>query len=262
MQTKKLAISLRGGGANAAAYIGVLKALEEDQIKVDMIIGSSGGAIVGGLYSIGLGIDEIEGIFKETSIRNYVNFDSVRDLALVSSERALDFLHNVTEGKNIEETETKLFIQATNVVTKNCDILEQGDLATAIIASSAIPLIVKPVEFNGNLFIDGDVTAGYGVEILRLKGSDIILGANSYGNKYIEDKEDHMKFINRILDPFIISQIKIRELDQRIWPVDILVDDLADPALNVIDFQSATSLINKGYEETKKALPKLKELLN
>ncbi len=260
MNQKKFGLSLRGGGAHAGAYIGILQALEENQIHVDYIVGASGGAIIGGLYAAGLKVNEIHEIFKNNVAKKFIGLDSLREATLVSEEKSVKYLVDVIGDIDIPDTKIKLYIQATNLEEGDVEYLEKGHMATAMVASSAIPMMIKPVDINGHHYIDGDVTAGFGVEVLKAAGAEVILGAACrVGAKY--NKEINGKLFDKIFQPFVLSHWKLLELDQLLNPVDIFIDDLGDINLGLLDGVKGVKLQQQGYDKMMDQMDKLQRLL-
>lgn len=192
----KIGLALSGGGAKGFAHIGVLKALEEQNIKIDYITGTSMGAVVASLYSAGYTPQQIEDILIEINWNGYISgeldnkkvplekklnshkyaasvrYDKEFNLSLPkgfgSTEmiylRLKKLLANVENINDFDKLPIPLRIIATDLNSGKAVALSKGDLARAITASVAIPTILDPVEIDGNLYVDGLITRNLPVE--------------------------------------------------------------------------------------------------
>lgn len=261
-QTKKLSLSMRGGGARAAAYLGVLEALEEEGIKIYSIIGASGGAYIGGLYALGRSIDEIETHMSKQKFSNYFGWDAIKDLSLFSDDKTVPFLDEITQGKDITDTKIKLYIQVTNLDTKKVERFERGDLAQAIYASMAMPILVKPFDIGGTFYADGDYISGFDTKFLQNKGADVVIGLTPMDMNFKPQRIEHQSISGRIMDMYELMLKTIRQLDQKIDPVDLLLDNLSDNSIGVLDITSGIEQRSRGKEITKKNMDKIWKLIS
>lgn len=203
----KLGIALSAGGAKGFAHIGVLKVLDEENIPIQVVTGSSMGAVIGGLYAAGYTPKQIEEIALNTdwqalfndnmkpSSRDLSTFISTRDLYMVSFPiidglpqlpaglvrgqnlsmllyRLLLPVHDVQEFSNLSKSFAAV---ATNLRTGESHRFESGYLPETIRASAAIPSIFKPVTIEGEQYIDGGVVRSIPAEDARALGADIVL---------------------------------------------------------------------------------------
>lgn len=260
-QQKKLALSMRGGGMKVGAYLGVLDVLEEEGIEVDMIIGSSGGAYVGALYALGRSVDEIQEHMEKQHFRNYFGWDAIKDLSLFSDDMTVPFLRQIAGDAKIEDTKIKLMIQATDLNNETLTVFDKGDLAGAIYASMAMPVLVKPYEMDGKLYADGDIYAGYEASFLREQGAEVVVGMTPLNEQHVPEIQNHSGMVGRALDAYWIMVKRIRELEQKLDPVDLLLDDLATPDVGLLDIKKGIALRERGREIAKAKIPEIKELL-
>ena len=199
----KVGLVLSGGGARGAAHIGVLKVLEEQNIPVDFISGTSMGAIVGGLYASGMTATEIEQalidndwrpLFQDRPPRADRPFRRKEDDNgfLVDFDMGVDkdgliFPKGLVQGQNLEMILKRLALPvatindfdqlpipfraiATDLGNGEALSIKSGDLATAIRASMSLPGIFKPVHYNGRLLVDGGIVNNLPVQIARKWG--------------------------------------------------------------------------------------------
>ncbi len=207
----RIGLVLSGGGARGAAHVGVLKVLEELRIPVDMIAGTSMGAIVGAFYASGISPAEIEAIVnslewnrafqdrppledlsfrrKEDSANYLVNFDAgIRDgeLALPRGLLHGQNLNFILKSRLIHTATLTDFDRlkipfravAADIETGEAVVLGKGDLATAVRASMSLPGIFAPIESEGRLLVDGGIADNLPIDVARRMGADILIAVN------------------------------------------------------------------------------------
>lgn len=228
----KVGLALSGGGAKGYAHLGVLKILEENNIKIDYITGTSIGALIGTLYSIGYSLEEIKKILDEINVegllesgsnlanysieeketlRNYsfyINYDNKLKLSLPKGIRDSKYMYlklrkllkNFLNIENFDKLPIPVRIIATNLNTGKAKAFEKGDLAQVLTASMAIPAIVSPIKIDGNFYVDGLVGRNLPVQDAYDMGADIVIASDI--GKSIEKKEKYNIFsvINQIVE--------------------------------------------------------------
>lgn len=254
---RKLALSMRGGGARCAAYLGVIKALEENNIKIDYIVGSSGGAIAGGSYAATKSLEKSIDHFRNFKPKEYLSLDCLRDFTLASDDKGIEYARKLVGNMDIQDTKIKFWPQVTNLETGESELLGKGDLALATIASSAAPFLVRPVEFNGQKYIDGDISSGFAVEFLKSQGAEIVIGLQVEGEHKDNNKDS---ITGRILKPLDIALDHIKRLDNSLHPVDLLIDGLAKNG-KLLDFHQTDFLVEEGYQKTIKVMNRIRKLI-
>ncbi len=167
----RLGLALSSGGAKGLAHIGVIQVLEENGITVDAIAGTSMGAYVGGLWASGLDGSKLEGLAATMAGRR--DLWSLVDILIpprrgfISGNKILTRLERTLEGRSFAELKTPFCCVATELNGYARAILDEGDVASAILASLAVPGIVAPVMRNGVEYIDGGVSEPLPVNALR-----------------------------------------------------------------------------------------------
>ncbi len=208
----KIGLVLSGGGARGAAHIGVIKVLEELNVPIDYIAGTSMGSIVGGLYASGMSTDEIQKVltsidwseaFKDTIPREDRSFRRKKDdeLYLIKSKPGLSDSGQVKlpigllEGQEIGLIFKRLTLPvagitnfdnltipyravASDIVTGKTVVIGSGDLALAMRASMSIPPIFSPVEIDNKLLVDGGVSNNLPIDVVRNMGADIVIAVD------------------------------------------------------------------------------------
>ena len=282
----KIGLVLSGGGAKGFAHIGVLKVLEEAGVKIDFIGGTSMGAVVGGLYASGYNAAQIDSIFQATDFNELLN-DFIPRTSKNFYEKRNDELYalvlpfnkfkigipealssgiynynllsrltrNVRHIKDFNELPIPFLCIGTNIETGKEVLLNEGNLAQAIIASSAFPSLFAPVEIDGKLLVDGGVVNNYPIGEVRKLGADIIIGVDVQNDLLDRTK---LKDATRILVQ--IANLKSRELmKQNIEDTDVYIKpDVRN--YGVISFDKGNEIIRKGEEATFAVYEKVKAL--
>lgn len=216
----KVALVLSGGGAKGFSHIGVLKVLEREGIPIDMIVGTSIGSLVGGVYSLGYSAQQLEDICKSQDWLALL-FDDMPRYYLSKHDRALQqkylFTLQVDEKKKIMLPQG--VIKGQNVlnllcgltgsvpsdmefsqlpipyacVTANLEtgkevVLTRGSLPTAMFASMAVPGIFQFPEREGLVLIDGGAVNNFPVDVAKRMGADIIIGVDIQDEFYDRNK--------------------------------------------------------------------------
>ncbi len=282
----KVGLVLSGGGAKGFAHIGVLKALEEAGVRIDYIGGTSAGAIIGAFYSSGYSAYELDSILtaldynelmqdklprKSKSIYQKENEEKYvfslpiknKKIALPSAvskgQNFFNVLSKLTEHVHTIDDFSKLpipfFCVATNLENGNIEILEKGFLPAALRASGSFPTLLDPVLVDGKLLTDGGVVNNFPVDIMRDKGVDIIIGID------VQDKLDSKEDLNTA--PKIIMQIVSFQMydddESKIEDTDLYMHpDISD--YNVVSFDVAKQIVDKGEEVARKQMSYLKAI--
>ena len=207
----KIGLALSGGGARGGAHVGILKALEELDIPIDYIAGTSMGAIVGGLYAAGYDAAGIETILKEIDWTQAMSDQPARrDRAMRKKELEAEFLIpfrvgfnrggvqlplGLIEGQHLDQVfhellmpvmHVKQFDQlpipfravATDLVTGEEFVLSQGSLPDSLRASMSVPGVFAPVRIGDRLLVDGGMSNNLPVSVVREMGADIVIAVN------------------------------------------------------------------------------------
>jgi len=279
----KIGLVLSGGGSKGIAHIGVLKVLESKGIKPDFIVGTSFGALVGGLYAIGYTPEEMEAIIKNNDW-DYLLNDKIRrenlligqgdknkkslirlpldglvpslSSGLFSGQNILTFFEIKTREYNRDMSFNDLPIPfrcvATNIETGEAKIFDKGYIANAMRASMSIPSVFKPFEIDGNLYVDGGLVNNFPTDVAKQMGADIVIGVDVGAVLY---KKDEITSIIRILDQ-TSSFYNYRVAQENKKLCDIYIRPNID-GLSAMSFDNTDDIIKRGIDATKSQLNKI-----
>ncbi|WP_435134033.1 patatin-like phospholipase family protein [Formosa sp. A9] len=215
----KVALVLSGGGALGVAHIPVLQKLDSLGIVPDLIVGTSMGSIVGGLYAIGYSGDEIAEISRtadwdmlfsgKVSVQNVSNEEKsefgryvidfeIKDkkpkpvLSLLNDQNLREFFtfltYPVYNISKFDDLPIPYRAMATDIVNGKQVILDEGSIATAMRASMSIPGVFKPVPYQNTLLVDGGVLNNFPVDVAKQLGADFIIGSEVGGGLQTKEK--------------------------------------------------------------------------
>ena len=174
---KKTALVLGSGGARGLAHIGVIKALKENQIPIEIISGTSIGAFVGGLYAYGMDADSIEDIVCKIDKLMVAKFliPKLFSPGFIDSKKVADYIESFTGKKKIEDLDISFASVATNLITGEQVVFRKGLLVDAIMASISIPAIFEPANINAQYLVDGGLSNPLPISVaMDMKASKIV----------------------------------------------------------------------------------------
>ncbi|HEX6940181.1 MAG TPA: patatin-like phospholipase family protein [Longimicrobiales bacterium] len=174
---RRWALALGGGAARGIAHVGVMKVLEREGLTPDLVVGTSAGALAGVFLAAGVSADRTAA-WGESLRWSALARPIVSRLGLMSNERMGDLLRRALPVRTFDELATPFACMATDLATAEPVLLCEGDLASAIRASCAIPGLMAPVERDGRLLVDGGVTANVPTNVARLLGADVVVAVD------------------------------------------------------------------------------------
>ncbi len=174
----KLGLALGSGAARGFAHIGVLKVLEEADIPIQIITGTSMGAFIGAMYAAGVPVREMEKVALEIDWRSLARLlDPVLPKSgLTDSNKLMAFMAQLLPTRDFQELRLPLAVTATDINTGEAIIIKQGDLLEALRASLAFPGIFAPVRFGQRVLVDGGLCKPIPTDVARYMGAEKIIG--------------------------------------------------------------------------------------
>ena len=244
MPEKTVGLVLSGGGARGAAHLGVLKALNELNIKITAISGVSAGAVIGALFSAGL---LPEAILKELKQLSYFGISNIAwfkngFFTMAGLQKKLMQLIGHNE---LKELPIPLYVTATDITKGQSVTFSQGSLSQIIIASCSVPVIFEPVTYMDCQLQDGGILNNFPIEPLEGK-YDLIIG--SHVNKMSifasSVKQDRTALIDQCFHLAIRDSIR-----HRTERCDICIEPLL-PGIGMFDMKDADKIFSLGYDST------------
>jgi NTE family protein len=286
----RIGVVLSGGGARGMAAIGVLRALEQNDIPIDLIVGTSIGSIVGGLYASGYSTDELQRLVDTTDWEDILSLNDEarrRDMfldqklardksvlvlrfkglepiipqALSTGRRLTDYLNLLTlqgiyhPDPSFDDLRVPFRAVATDLVSGKRVVMDRGDLAEALRASTSIPLLFSTVPRDSAELLDGGLVANLPVDVAQQAGADIVISVDMMSPLRPRER---LKAPWEIVDQ--ISTIMMQEANRiaRSRSDVVVTPDLGDHLSS--DFTSLDTLILRGQEATEQVLPMIREI--
>lgn len=288
---QSVGLVLSGGGAKGMAHIGVIKVLEENNIPIDYIAGTSIGAIVGGLYAAGYTPDEMEELFKSDDFyfwstgkiqREYRYYFKRQEedpawlqLRVAKKDEKVKILPptNIIPGEqmdfafmeltaatsaacnyNFNQLMVPFFCIASDVNNSKPLVLRDGDLGNAIRASMTVPLYFKPIEIDGKLLFDGGLLNNFPTNYMKdIFNPDIIIGHKVADDVKAADADDLMRQI---------SNMVMRPTNFEIQPSDGILLETKFENVGLLDFNKIDSVLIMGKRTTIDKIDSIKQLIH
>lgn len=246
------ALVLSGGVARGLTHIGIYKALKEFHVAPKIIAGTSAGAIIGAFIAKGFHADEIASIALKTNIISIKTFNP-GNLGLFKpnsiKKNLLKYLGNI----NFEDLEIELVVAATDIKRGKPHYIKSGPLVPALLATSAIPVIYKPITVNGIMLIDGGISDNFAVEsISPCKYKIIGCHANPLG--VIEKDLNYKALVDRC-----ISVALHKDILHKKHLCDIFIEPPLLANYGLFQIKKADEIIQIGYDYTKSLHAKFKQ---
>jgi len=249
----RVGLALAGGFARGIAHVGVLRALKNANIPIDVIAGTSVGALIGACYCAAVPLDEMQQIATTTSFADFGRW-TPSWLGLATNQRMERYLERFTPAKTFEELTTPLAIAATDINAGITVYYTRGPLGPPLRGSCAYPGLFVPIQFENRTLVDGFLTAPVPVEGTLLLGADVVIAVYLEAGS-LENPRTAADIISR---SFTIIQ---RHADLA-WrqQADVIVEPDVKPFV-WDDFTRTNDLIAVGEAATVAVLPQIRELL-
>ncbi len=254
----KVALVLGGGAARGFAHVGVLRVLEDERIPVELIVGTSVGSLVGALYADGYNARELEALSRDLGRDDFFDFSlgpTFFGTGLASGERLERWMKHHLRARNVEQLAIPYAAVATDLDDGSVVVLDRGDVARAVRASSAIPGVFEPVSLDGKLLVDGGVVANLPVAIARQLGADVVIAVDV---TELTGKAHPASFVDVLMRAVTILTHEGVEKSAR--GADVLVAPAVGD-VSLIDFGARDRAIAAGEAAARRRLPEIRKAL-
>ena len=243
----RVGVALSGGGVRSFSQLGVLKALKEVGIVPEIISGTSGGAVVGALYAAGLEPNEVLEILLKTPIYRYVR-PVLSRYGFLKIEKLASLYDLYLPKKTFESLPIKLVISSTDISHGKTVYFTEGNLVKALLASSCIPILFRPVDIDGRLMVDGGILNNMPVEPL-IGNCDFVIGIHSNPNNEQFEISSIKKMVERTFHLAIYNNVH-----ERVKYCDLFIEPPALKIYGLFDFSRSKEIFEIGYDFTKTIL--------
>lgn len=251
-----VAVALGGGGARALVNVGILKALEEEAIPIDLVLGSSMGAIVAVLYGSGMTLAEIEALVTSDILPSMfdLNYPFIR--SIIDTRRVNFFMESVSPAKRLEDFPIRTALLSYDLTNGAKYVHTTGPISREIQGSYSIPLFFPVVEYDGLYLMDPGILELTPAQTAKALGADVVISTTAFDalpyNTYDLPVRAWTRFIN------LMKENNSREI----------IDEYSDITVNCLvgeysfmDYHLAKEFIALGYREAKKLVPEIKRIL-
>jgi len=247
---RKIGLALGGGAVLGAAHIGVLKVLAEYDIPIKAVGGTSIGAVIAALFAFGKNCKEIEEIALDLKWLDAAS-PTLSQFGLVSNKKLGQTMIDLIGDVEFSQANIPLVMIAVDITTGEKVILDRGNVAEAVMASTCIPGVFTPIEIEGRMLVDGGLLEIVPVSPLKDLGMDKIIGVDLLTGRHTTRKPHNL--IDLLLNSFYIA---LRNTSaQYTDEADILIaPDLV--GFNPIDTHQVPDLIERGYKAAQAAISK------
>jgi len=289
VKSPKIALVLSGGGAKGFAHIGVLKVLEKEGIPIDLIVGTSMGSLIGGIYSLGYNASELESLVKSLNWEITLSDDvpraflSMNDQMLkqryifslpiignkkislpqgfIKGQNVLNIFcglaGNVTADADFSKFPIPFACVATNLETGKEVVLKNGFLPTAMFSSMAIPIAFQSSDYNGRLLADGGMVNNFPTDVAKQMGADIIIGVDIRNDFF--DREN-LKSLDNVVNQMIGFFDQSKDSINNSLCDLIIQPDINGYSMTSFTNEAADTLILRGEKATLKIKSQIREL--
>lgn len=289
---ERIGLVLGSGGARGSAHVGVLKVLEENGIRPDIIVGTSMGAKVGGAYAAGVKVEDLAAIWRSMNSGKVAKtlLPTVPWSGWSSGRRLQRTIRQLVGEVMIEDLPLTYAAVATDLESGLPYTITEGSLAEAMRASLSVPGLFTPVWIDGHLLIDGGVTDPLPVDVARRLGADLVIAVDVLVDpdevelSGIPVPDSHKRVLGIIKGmegtragvaessrfyPGVFSvlfqmstifQKRVSDLSLRIHPPDVLIQPDFSP--HPPSYSNVRNGIEAGEEAARRVLPKIRTLLD
>lgn len=252
MSEIRLGLALSGGAVRGAAHCGVLSVFDAEGIKPQVIAGTSAGAAVGAAYTAGVAPLEIAKMLASLSWPNVAKFAGFKKRGLYSSSPWADFLATILNHATFANLDTQLIAVSCDLMTGKRVLITEGDVASAVRASTAIPGLFEPVEDGERLLVDGGTIDNYPATVPFEFGANVVIGVNVSAQKPLTAPRGPIAVL-----------LAAAEIRGRTTGVDVaqvsLVPSVSE--FSSFDFDAVPEIYQRGRQTAIDALPEIRAAL-
>ncbi|HEX9021252.1 MAG TPA: patatin-like phospholipase family protein [Nitrospirota bacterium] len=255
-QKPKIALVLGGGAARGFAHVGVIRALEQEKIPIDMIVGTSVGSLIGAIYANDTNSFELEWTafaLEKDDVFDYGILTAFTGMGPVKGDKLEEFVKKKVPTQNIESLKLPFAAVATDLNRGARVVLDKGPVARAVRASSSIPGVFNPVDYQGRVLVDGGVTDNIPIDVAREKGADIVIA--------VDISENVANFnITNLID-VVLQSVNIMFNENTVYKkkdADVLIAPAVGD-VSMLDFTQKKRCMQAGIEAAQRAMPEIRK---
>jgi NTE family protein len=256
----RIALVLGGGAARGFAHVGVIRALEQERIPIDMVVGTSVGSLIGAIYAADVSSFDLEWTAFQLEKDDLFDFgvvNAVVGMGFAKGDKLEAWVKNHIKTTNIENMKIPFTAVATDLNWGYKVVLDKGSVARAIRASAAIPGIFQPVQHQGKILVDGGVVDNIPISVAKAKGADIVIAVDisaNIGNTNITNLAGVTLQATNIMFALNVEHSK--------KDADILITPTGIGDIGMLDFTQKKRCMQAGIEATNRSLPNIHKVID
>ncbi len=251
-----IALALGSGGDRGFAHIGVIKALEDNGIHIDIVVGTSAGSVVGALYAGGYNGSALEQIALNLDQDRLNDFELSRR-GYLRGAQLQDFINRALNNRSIEQLDKHFIAVSTQLATGETVLFNRGNTGKAVRASSSIPGIYYPVQISGEDYVDGDLKLPVPISVAHEMGADIVIAVDV--TRHPKDNPSPRDVIDILRQSMLIMSLPAVEHELGLAQIVIRPEIGNTPE---IDYAGKLHLIKNGEDAAIAALPQIHKWIN
>lgn len=251
----KIALVLGAGASKGFAHIGVLKILETNKIPVHMIVGTSVGSAVGGLYAYGLNAFELQKLSSSIEQKDIVDL-TIPDNGFIKGEKLEEFVNKALKNTPMEKLKIPFYAVATEIQNGQETVFGRGNTGQAVRASCSIPGVFRPVKIGDKVYVDGGVVSPVAVEAAKRLGADVVIAVDVSASS---ERIPPGNTIETLLQSINIMYSKLAAI--QLAQADVVIRPRVGH-IGSADFSKRNEAILEGEKATTEVLPNIIEIIN
>lgn len=255
----RIALVLGGGAARGFAHVGVIRALEQEKIPIDMVVGTSVGGLIGAIYAADANSFNLEWTAFQLEKEDLFDFgimNAVVGMGFAKGDKLEAWVKNHIKIALIENMKIPFATVATDLNWGQEVVLDKGSVARAIRASAAIPGVFQPVLHQGKILVDGGVTDNIPISVAKAKGADIVIAVDISANI------GNTNITNLVGVTLQATNIMFaRNVEHSKKDADVLITPLGIGDVGMLDFTQKKRCMQAGIEATQKAMPSIRKAI-
>ena len=256
----RIALVLGGGAARGFAHVGVIRALEQEKVPIDMVVGTSVGSLIGAIYASDLSSFELEWTAFQLEKEDLFDFgvmNAVTGMGFAKGDKLEEWVKGHIKTANIEDMKLPFAAVATDLNWGYKVVLDRGSVARAIRASAAIPGVFQPVQHQGKILVDGGVVDNIPISVAKARGADIVIAVDisgNLGNPNITNLLGVSLQATNIMFALNVEQSK--------KAADVLITPAGIGDVGMLDFSQKKRCMQAGIDATKQAMPTILKVID
>ena len=256
----KIALVLGGGAARGFAHVGVIRALEQEKIPIDMVIGTSVGSLIGAIYASDVNSFDLEWTafqLEKEDIFDFGVLNAVTGMGFAKGDKLEAWVKGHIKTTNIEQMKIPFAAVAADLNWGYKVVLDKGSVARAIRASAAIPGVFQPVQHQGKILVDGGVVDNIPISVAKAKGADLVIAvdiSSNLGNPNITNLLGVSLQATNIMFALNVEQSK--------KAADVLITPAGIGDVGMLDFTQKKRCMQAGIDATKQAMPTILKVID